>query len=104
MISPGGSDGPSCTVTIPMLSTRIVLPGVNGSGDSTGPPMITGLKASISLSSFCQETSALSSFDPPVSRRYTMSSAITVNSAWLIAYTPSRRMARCRPRCPITGS
>ncbi len=36
MISPGGSDGPSCTVTIPMLSTSIFLSGFSGSGASTG--------------------------------------------------------------------
>ena len=69
MISPGGSDGPSCTVTMPMLSTIVFLSGLSGSGASIGPPMITGLKPSISLSSFCQLTSALSSFAPPASRR-----------------------------------
>ena len=48
---------------------RSSCPGLSGSGASTGPPMITGLNPSFSLSSFCQLTSAFSSFEPPASRR-----------------------------------
>ncbi len=64
MISPGGSDGPSWMVTMPIESTMIFLSVLIGSGASTGAPMTTGSNPPTALSSACHETSVLSSFWP----------------------------------------
>ena len=85
MISPGGSDGPSWIVTMPIESTLIICSGWIGSVISSGAPTTTGVNPLTSPSSRCQLTIDCSSSPVPRGIRYTLLAVITTNREGLIA-------------------